>query len=182
MWQVKRNTWWRSSSGSRCNITPQLFLWCLECKYFLCPLNVQLQKIRRAVVHVTGPPHVLQRLPVCQVFWHGGFTKIHKLQVKRLNGSKLSRTHQISRLFLYTIPEVIFHSSPSYCSLHEWAEPAGVEVKGNSTEWHKRSRFRETMSPLKWCLHGQLQLKIVTATASSSVRLNVGTALLWAEC
>ena len=43
---VKWNTWCNPSSRSRCNITPQLFLWCLQCKYFLCPLNVQLQKIR----------------------------------------------------------------------------------------------------------------------------------------
>lgn len=46
MVSVKQNTWWGSWSRICCNITRQLVLWCPECKYFLYPLNIQLQKIQ----------------------------------------------------------------------------------------------------------------------------------------
>lgn len=83
---------------------------------------------------------------------------------KGYKGSKLNRTYQMSCLFLYTIPEVIFHSSTSYSSLHG------------------RQKFyilRKCMTPKMVFAWATSTKNILTtkSTASHSVRLYLGTCL-----
>lgn len=68
-----------------------------------------------------------------------GFTKIHKLHAKRLHGSKLHRTDQMSCLFLCAITDVIFHSSRRYSSAFKWREPAVVDNVTRGWGWGENS-------------------------------------------
>ena len=131
------NTWQLLSREGRCSIAPliPLMQWMLMLAASSQRAAATAPESLALVSLVTRVTNGQQRLRVCQVFWH--LTRNHKLPEKRLRGSKLNTTYQLSCLFLYSIPDVEFHSPQSNSSLQE-RKAAAVDsmTQLEDTTWH----------------------------------------------
>ncbi len=127
---VKWNTWRGSLSGSCCNITRQLFLWCLECKYFLCRSQRTAARDPVRLMHVTGPlfthmTNVFQHLCVCRVFWHGVSPNSTNYKWKLCTAQSFTG-HIWCHVCFFTQSQKLFFTHHQVITLLEWRVPAAA--------------------------------------------------------